>query len=148
MTLSNEINQLKSILEEYNINGIKDLRKQLQLARALVNAPLAKAPMAPPVPMPPMQPSVKSLQGKLTGLLGQLADNWHQEYFENDIMAARNWVEGECEIPQSFRFRSEDEADREHCERQIEFCKAVIEQCRGQVDAHAMELNRTQPPTD
>ena len=131
MTLSNEINQLKSILEEYNINGIKDLRKQLQLARGAQSS----APMAPPVPMPPMQPSVKSLQGKLRELLGQLADHWHQEYFENDLKAARKWVQDECEIPPSFFFRSEDEADREHCERQIEFCKAVIEQCREQENA-------------
>ena len=133
MTLSNEINQLKQILEEFHINGIKDLRRQLQLARGTQG----NAPMAPPSPS--LQPTMKSLQGKLTGLLGQLADNWHQDYFQNNIMAARNWVEGECEIPQSFRFRSEDEADREHCERQIEFCKAVIEQCRGQVDAHAAD---------
>jgi len=136
MTLSNEINQLKQILEEFHINGIKDLRRQLQLAKSVQNG-VPMAPMTPPSPS--LQPTMKSLQGKLTGLLGQLADNWHQDYFQNDIKAARSWVEEECKIPPSFRFRSEDEADREHCERQIEFCKAVIEQCRGQVDAHAAD---------
>ena len=129
MTLSNEINQLKQILEEFNINGIKDLRRQLQIARGAQS----NAPMVPPSPS--LQPTMKSLQGKLTGLLGQLADNWHQDYFQNDLMAARSWVEGECDVPPSFRFRSENEADREHCERQIEFCKAVIEQCREQENA-------------